>query len=154
VGYMQRQFCWEEREWHRLTSRWFARFVRGEEKVEGGAEAVLTASVIVELEDRIQMRITPPRFDRWPLLPDGSLDRDKVMQGAALAMDSILGPVLAPRGEVGVIHAESRFAHRRHQAESRFEPTVKQLALLTPALKKAGVAARLADLILYPGILE
>lgn len=148
MGWSQRYFRWEGQDWVRVQVRWMDRFVEGAVCVEGGGDALETASITLELEDRVPVRITRPRFDRWPLLPDGTIDREKVMRGTMHAMESLFGPGLLTRPEGAVVHAESRFAHRRHQAESQWIPTVRQLALLVPALMKAGVTAALAQRIL------
>lgn len=147
MGWSLSYFRWAGQEWVRVPARCIYRFVEGSVRVESGGDALETASVTLELEDRVPVRIAPPRFDRWPLVAEGSLDINQVRHGVALVMDSVLGPALAAEGESSVVHAESRFEHRRHQIESRWEPTAKQLALLVPALKKAGVSATLAHRI-------
>ena len=138
-----RYFLWNNGVWVRLSARWFDRFMDGEERVD--EEYVLhTATVYLELDDRIPVAISPPRFDRWPLLPDGTLDRVEMMLGPALVMDSML---LRHDGGT-VVQAESRFAHRRHKIETTWQPTSDQLTSLVKAIEKTGVTLRLAQLIL------
>ncbi len=86
--------------WRRLSSKWADRFWRGEERVEGGADALLAATVIVQLEDREPMELAPPRFDRWSLLADGTLDRDQVMEAASAPPGVV--PLGADRGAAGL----------------------------------------------------
>jgi len=58
------------------------------------------------------------------------LNGDEVMRGASLVAESLLAPVT----KENVVHAEGRFAQRRHQATSKWKPTDAQLQLLVAAL--------------------
>jgi len=149
MGLSPRYFRWTGETWHRLTLRWMDDFFNGTIRVED-KDALLTATIFLQLEDRLPIALSAPKFDRWPLRPDGTMDRDRVMHGATLAMDAILGRTLLTAAEPTVIHAESRFEHRRHKAEAHWEPTHDQLELLARALTKTGVAAGLARRILPP----
>lgn len=144
MGWSPRYFRWDSEKWVRLTARWVDGLLNGTERLEGGGTALLMATVLVQFEDREPMAIAMPQCERWPLLADGSLDLDHVRQGAALALESVLAPLLAVEEDGKIIHAESRFARRRHQAESRWVPTEGQWLLLVPALTKAGIPPILA----------
>ena len=143
MGFTQWEFRWENGGWHRLSSRWFDRFLRGEAQVSESPEGMLTASVPLELDDREPVAIGKPRFDRWPLLPDGTLDRDQAMQATAAILESLPLP-----SEDNVIHAEGRFARRRLQEAAHWTPTDEQLELLVQAVQKRGAPPRMARLIL------
>lgn len=143
MGFTQWEFRWESGGWRRLSSRWFDRFFRGEVPAGDNPEGMLTASVPLELDDREPVGIGKPRFDRWPLLVDGTFDPDQVMQAAVAVLDSLPLP-----SEDNVIHAEGRFARRRLQEAAHWTPTEEQLGLLVQAVTKRGAPPKLARLML------
>jgi hypothetical protein len=118
------------------------RLFAGEERLEGRTE-LLFAEVPVELLERVPVGVGQARFHRWPLRPDGTLDKNQVMEAAALAM-----PALPPLEKTvgNVIDAAERFNRRRHKASAQWEPSKEQRRLLVAAMRKSGMAARLADL--------
>lgn len=105
---------------------------------------LLTTMIVLELDDGIPVAISQPRYERWPLLSDGRIDRFRVMKEPVLVVERLLPPPTAGT----VVRAESRFELKRHQAEATWQSTRDQITSLVTAMEQTSVAVGLARLIL------
>lgn len=103
MGWSPRYFRWEEGDWTRLRIGWMQGFLDGRERVEDGLP-LLTATVYVQFENRVPVALLKPRFDQWPLLPDGTLARGQLQQTAAATVGSRLEQVWSWSGRRSLLH--------------------------------------------------
>ena len=146
-----RYFRLDGQKWTEITARWMNDFFAGTVRVEGGGEAMLTVTVYLDIAELgIPIDISGAQCERWPLLPDGSLDRDPKALQDGLATNACIGPSVRPPGDGTLIHAESRFARHRHQDVAHWKPDTKQWANLVRFMKRVDIPWSLGCRVIEP----
>jgi len=91
---------------------------------------VRVAEVLVLLEDRHAQAVLDVACHQYRGLSDGTLDREHHREVMAAAGEAAFGALTLTKPPPGVVRAEHRFAKRRLEHMSQWEPTQAELERL------------------------
>lgn len=125
-------------QWERKSLAWFERFFAAKDRVLNPSGTRLElVEILIRHEERIPVEICHLNYFRMPILPDGSLDREREEERERTlfeaASDSLPLPSFAPKTSV-VEHARGRFAKRRADYLWHWQPSEADLAALQTEL--------------------
>lgn len=138
-------FRCEDRGWRKVPQAWYDRFLDGEDTVaDPEGSLVQFAQVAVELEDREPVQLGNIWYVVHGVGPGGRLDTAREREAAQSALDLAFSPLFPKRTSEAsqggsVVHAEKRFAERRHGHLAKWNPSPSQEEALFDKLRALDV---------------
>jgi hypothetical protein len=130
--------------WQRMSLAWLERFYRGQDQVPDPLRAdVELAEVVIARKGRIPVDVNRMLFMKVPIRPSGFIDEPREREREEALMEAATPDFpQPPKNEKGTLveHSRSRFAQRRADYLSKWQPSRSDLRALRAELTRRGLS--------------